>query len=137
MPLTPDPASAAAAAARKRELANITPDDIDSERLDHMSRRLFNVLDNQLKAAEQAKNENKDATARAADARTLASLQRTMEQLVRTERERAAMRNSRASKKDAKVRAEIDRKFSEIFGVEFKVKVSEPSDGSGTPSAPQ
>jgi hypothetical protein len=135
MPLTPDPASAAEAAARKRGLANITPDDIDSERLDHMVRRLFNELDRQLKQAEQSRNQSNDATVRAADARTLASLERTMERLSRAERERAAMHNSRASKKDAKVRAEIDRKFSEIFGVEFKVKVSEPSDGSGTPSA--
>ncbi len=125
MPLTSDPAVAAENAARKRELQTLTPDDIDSERLDTMVRRLFNELDRQLKQAEQSRNQSNDAAARAADARTLASLERTMERLSRAERERAAMHNSRASKKDAAIRTAIDTKFARIFGVTFEVGVPE------------
>jgi erythromycin esterase-like protein len=133
MPLTPDPASAAQAAARKRELSNLNPDDIDSEKVDQMVRRLFNELDRQLKQAEQSRNQSNDATARAADARTLASLERTMEHLSRIERDRAAMRNSRASKKNEAVRKEIERKWTRILEIAVAEEILGQPDGSGAP----
>ena len=115
MPLLPDPEIAAANAARVK----LKPEDIDSDWLDDMVKRLFNELDRQMKQVEYSRTGETDAAGRAANARTLASLERTLERLARTERERAAMHNSKAIKHDDSAIGAIERKISSILKVEF------------------
>jgi hypothetical protein len=118
MSLTPDSKIAAANAVRKQQ-EDIEDDEIDSDWLDAMVKRLFNELDRQMKQVEESRTGQTDSTGRAANARTLASLERTLERLARTERERATARNSKALQKDGNVRAEIERKITRIIGIEF------------------
>ncbi|MBS0273744.1 MAG: hypothetical protein JSR55_04930 [Proteobacteria bacterium] len=126
MPLISDPAVAAENAARRAQ-KKLNPEDIDSDWLDDMVKRLFNELDRQMKQVEDSRTGSADAQGRAANARTLASLERTLERLSRTERERAAQRTSKALTKDGNRRAEIERKIARIIGIEF-----ESSDLKGT-----
>ena len=114
MPNTPDPTIAV-----QNAVVPLQPEDVDSDWLDQMVKRLFNELDRQMKQVEESRTGSTDATGRAANARTLASLERTLERISRAERERAAMRNSKALKKDGNIRAEIERKISRIIGIEF------------------
>ena len=125
MPLTPDPQSADESAAFEGQETQLKPEDIDSDWLDHMVRRLFNELDRQMKQVEDSRTGSTDAQGRAANARTLASLERTMERLTRTERERQAQRTSKAMSKNGNRRAEIERKIARIIGIEFEKPGSE------------
>ena len=128
MPILSDPAVAAQNAARRAQ-EKLTPEDINSDWLDDMVKRLFNELDRQMKQVEDSRTASTDATGRAANARTLASLERTLERLSRTERERAAQRTSKALTKDGNRRAEIERKISRIIGIEFEGQGSERTSG--------
>jgi hypothetical protein len=112
-PLTPDPESAPADAARKQQ-DKLKHDDIDSEWLDAMVKRLFNELDRQMKQVEESRTGQTDATGRTANARTLASLQNTMEKLSRMEAERDARRKIKNVTKDADARKELERKLDRI-----------------------
>jgi hypothetical protein len=124
MPITSDPVVAAENAARRTQ-EKLKPEDVDSDWLDDMVKRLFNELDRQMKQVEDSRTGQADAQGRAANARTLASLERTLERLSRTERERAAQRTSKALTKDGNRRAEIERKIARIIGIEFEDKGSE------------
>jgi hypothetical protein len=128
MPIASDPVVAAENAARRAQ-EKLTPEDINSDWLDDMVKRLFNELDRQMKQVEDSRTGQADALGRAANARTLASLERTLERLSRTERERAAQRTSKALTKDGNRRAEIERKIARIIGIEFEDKGSERTSG--------
>ena len=124
MPIASDPVAAAENAARRAQ-EKLKPEDINSDWLDDMVRRLFNELDRQMKQVEESRTACNDAQGRAANARTLASLERTLECLSRTERERQAQRTSKALTKDGNRRAEIERKIARIIGIEFEKPGSE------------
>jgi hypothetical protein len=128
MPIASDPVIAAENAARRAQ-EKLNPEDINSDWLDDMVKRLFNELDRQMKQVEESRTGQTDATGRAANARTLASLERTLERLSRTERERAVQRTSKALTKDGNRRAEIERKISRIIGIEFDSSGSEGTSG--------
>ncbi len=128
MSLTPDPQIAAANAARRQQ-EEFEHDEIDSDWLDAMVKRLFNELDRQMKQVEDSRTGQTDSGGRAANARTLASLERTLERLARTERERTAARNSKALRKDGNVRAEIERKITRITAIEFAPGRAGGTDG--------
>ena len=129
MPISSDPAVAAENAARRAQ-EKLNPDDINSDWLDDMVKRLFNELDRQMKQVEDSRTGQTDAQGRAANARTLASLERTLERISRTERERAAQRTSKAMKKDGTARAEIERKISRILEIEFAGSGARRADGA-------
>ena len=114
----------AAENAARRANEKLKPEDVDSDWLDDMVKRLFNELDRQMKQVEESRTGSTDAQGRAANARTLASLERTLERLSRTERERMAQRTSKALTKDGNRRAEIERKIARIIGIEFEDKGS-------------
>lgn len=73
----------------------IDPDDIDSEWLDRMVKRLFKELQKQLARIEATKpsdNDPKQASVRAANVRALSTIERTLERLMRAEQQRVAQR---------------------------------------------
>ena len=75
----------------------VTPQDIDPEWMNQMTNRLFAELKRELSQLENSKPraeyDQKDASVRALNARTLDSLQRTLERLTRMEAQRADRRS--------------------------------------------
>jgi hypothetical protein len=90
------------------------PGDIDEEWLDQMVKKLFRELEKQLAAVTRSKPG--DASARAANARTLNSLERTLERLARLERERAAVRERKVVRHDEDARAALERRLDKLAG---------------------
>jgi len=97
----------------------VKPQDIDSEWMDDMTKRIFTELKRELSQLENSKpkteHEKQDAATRALNARTLDSLQRTLERLNRMEAQRNARHSGTSKLKPADVRANIGRRVLEII----------------------
>jgi len=121
MPMTPQGGSDGDVAVRVP--AKFNPDEIDSNWMDHMVKRLFKELHRQLAQVENTKPsiapDKEDAGVRATNARTLHTLERTMERLARMESERAALRHSKVARKDENARAALERRINHIIAIEF------------------
>jgi len=95
----------------------VKPEDIDSDWLDSMVKRLFKALEVQLARIEATKpddNEPRKAQVRAANVRTLSAIERTLERLARLEQQRAASRKVRTSARYDEIRAEVERRIDRI-----------------------
>ena len=99
----------------------------ENEWLDQMVTKLQAELQKQLHAVTQAKNEDEDWRARAADARTLSVLERTLERLARVEREREAARERKVARHDKGARAALERRLDKLLGA------GKPGPGAGKP----
>jgi len=94
----------------------------DSGWLDLMVKNLKDELQRQLARVSDAKHENDDARARAADARTLATLQTTLERLGRLEQQRALVRERKVAKDADGARAALERRLDKLIGPGKKTK---------------
>ena len=95
----------------------VKPEDIDSDWLDSMVKRLFKALEVQLARIEATKpddNEPRKAQVRAANVRTLSAIERTLERLAQLEQQRAASRKVRTSARYDEIRAEVERRIDRI-----------------------
>lgn len=97
---SPGHRSDAVVVAALEKLWTITLDDIKSDWMDLMVKRLFRELNRQLLQVENEKPT--DNTKRLENARTLASLQQTLEKLARLERERELVREKKVKKSNAR-----------------------------------
>lgn len=95
-------------------LFDITLEDIKSDWIDLMVKRLFAELNRQMCQAEAQKAEDAKPGDRTENARVLASLQNTMEKLVRMEAQRDARRKGKNVAKNADARKELERKLDRI-----------------------
>ena len=91
----------------------ITSDDIKSEWMDIMVKRLFRELNRQLAQVESLKPEQASAGDRVQNARVLSSLERTLERLSRLEKERVARRERKGLNHDD-ARAALERRLDKL-----------------------
>ncbi|HVU22365.1 MAG TPA: hypothetical protein VHE09_16665 [Rhizomicrobium sp.] len=94
------------------------PDDIDSEWLDDMVKRLFKELQKQLARVEATKpddNDTKCAAVRTANVRTLDAIERTLERLVRMESERIASRQTKTAGKNEHLRVQLEYRINTLL----------------------
>jgi hypothetical protein len=96
-------------------LWEITPEDLKSDWMDLMVKRLFAELNRQLCQTE-SKQDKDMATAgeRLENARVLASLQQTLEKLARMEAQRDLVRKGKNVAKDADARKALERKLDQL-----------------------
>ena len=96
-------------------LWDITPEDLKSDWMDLMVKRLFAELNRQLCQAE-SKQEKDMPTGRDRldNARVLASLQQTLEKLARMEAQRDLVRKGKNIAKDADARKALERKLDQL-----------------------
>ncbi len=95
--------------------AGVTPEDIDSEWMNDMVKRLFRELNRQMCQLEGLKEGSSTGPDRAANARTLSSLERTLERLARMERERELLREKKVAKKNDEVRDALIRRLDQLL----------------------
>jgi hypothetical protein len=115
---------------RRRAAASVVaPGDIDEEWLDEMVKKLFRELEKQLAAVSRSKPATGDASARAANARTLSSLERTLERLSRLERERASVRERKVVRHDDDARAALERRLDKLLAAGKPDKLPAKPDG--------
>ena len=95
--------------------ADVTPEDIDSEWMNDMVKRLFRELKRQMCQLENLKEGTSTGPDRAANARTLSSLERTLERLARMERERELLREKKVAKKNDDVRDALIRRLDQLL----------------------
>jgi hypothetical protein len=93
----------------------VTPEDIDSEWMNDMVKRLFKELNRQMCQLESIKEGTGTAPNRAANARTLSALERTLERLARMERERELLREKKVAKKNDEVRDALIRRLDQLI----------------------
>lgn len=105
--------------------AGVTPDDIDTDWLDDMVKRLFKELNRQMCQLENLKEGSSTGPDRAANARTLGSLERTLERLSRMEREREALREKKVAKKNDEARDALIRRLDQLLEAGRAPKVPE------------
>jgi hypothetical protein len=111
--------------------AGVTPDDIDSDWLDEMVKRLFHELRRQLAQVEAAKpdsDEHKDAARRAANVRALSGIERTLERLARMEQQRAAARETKIAAKNDEARAALERQLDQLLAAGNAPKIPEGAE---------
>ena len=99
-------------------LKDIRPDDIDSEWLDDMVKRLFKELRRQLSQIESTKpqdDDTKNAAVRAANVRALSGIERTLERLARLEQQRALSRETKIRARNGEHRAELERRLDQLL----------------------
>ncbi|MGN6516515.1 MAG: hypothetical protein ACTHLR_11835 [Rhizomicrobium sp.] len=89
-------------------------DDLQSEGIDIMVKRLFAELNRQLCQVESKKDGELKAGERMENARVLASLQHTLERLARMEAQREAYRKGKNVAKDADARKALERKLDQL-----------------------
>ena len=114
-PMTNLPAVRRETAPISPQATGVRPDDIDSEWLDDMVKRLFKELNRQMCQLENIKEGTGSAPDRAANARTLSSLERTLERLQRMEREREALREKKVAKKNDEARDALIRRLDQLL----------------------
>jgi len=107
------------------KLWTITLDDIKSDWMDLMVKRLFSELNRQLLQIESQKPDIVDGGTRLQNARTLASLQHTLKELSHLEREREARRESKVKKTDA--RKTLESRLHQLSGRTAKAGVPDES----------
>jgi len=91
----------------------LTSDDINSEWMDIMVKRLFRELNRQLAQVESLKPEQASAGDRVQNARVLSSLERTLERLAKLEKEREARRERKGLNHDD-ARAALERRLDKL-----------------------
>jgi hypothetical protein len=111
---SPGHRSDAVVVAALEKLWTITLDDIKSDWMDLMVKRLFKELNKQLLQVEHRKAEELDKGERLQNARTLASLEQTLEKLARLERSREAAREKKVARTDA--RQTLERRLDQFSG---------------------
>jgi hypothetical protein len=100
------------------EAAGITPNDIDSEWMDQMVKRLFMELQKQLARVEATKPEDSDvkaASVRTANVRTLDVIERTLERLMRMELERVASRQTKTAVRNEQLRIQLEYRINTLL----------------------
>lgn len=107
------------------KLWTITLDDIKSDWMDLMVKRLFSELNRQLLQIESQKPDIVDGGTRLQNARTLASLQHTLKELSHLEREREARRESKVKKTNA--RKTLESRLDQLSGRTAKAGVPDES----------
>jgi hypothetical protein len=96
-------------------LWDITPEDLKSDWMDLMVKRLFAELNRQLCQAESKQDKDMPtAGERLENARVLASLQQTLEKLARMEAQRDLVRKGKNVAKDADARKALERKLDQL-----------------------
>jgi hypothetical protein len=95
-------------------LFDVTPEDVKSDWMDLMTKRLFAELNRQLCQVESEKKETPTSEDRVQNARVLATLQSTMERLARVEAKRNAHRKGKTIATDADLRKSMERKLDSI-----------------------
>jgi hypothetical protein len=105
------------------QMWEVTIDDINSEWMDVMVKRLFRELNRQLVQVESLKPEQACAADRVQNARVLASLERTLERLARLEKDREARREKKGLKHDD-TRKALERKLDKLVGRGREGKIS-------------
>jgi hypothetical protein len=109
-----------------QKLWTITLDDIKSDWMDLMVKRLFSELNRQLLQVENQKPEQAlDGPTRLQNARTLASLQHTLKELSHLEREREARRETKVKKTDA--RKTLESRLDQLAGRSAKAGLPDES----------
>jgi hypothetical protein len=95
----------------------VAPEDIDSDWMDEMVKRLFRELKRQLSQIEAAKpgGDRADAAKRAADIRALSGIERTLERLVRMEQQRALVRETKIAANNDERRAALIRRLDQLL----------------------
>jgi leucyl-tRNA synthetase len=112
-------------------IKDIGPDDIDSEWLDKMVKRLFKELQKQLARVEATKpddNDTKTASVRTANVRTLDAIERTLERLTRLENERISRRQMKTVVRNDELRAQLQRKIDNLLTYQGPSDSSEETD---------
>jgi hypothetical protein len=95
-------------------LIEVTAEDLKSDWMDLMVKRLFAELNRQLCQVESKKNEEMEKGDRMENARVLASLQQTLEKLARMEAQRDLVRKGKNVAKDADARKALERKLDQL-----------------------
>jgi hypothetical protein len=108
-----------------QKLWTITLDDIKSDWMDLMVKRLFSELNRQLLQVENQKPEHVQPGERLQNARTLASLQHTLKELSHLERERDARRESKVKKTNA--RKTLESRLDQLSGRTAKAGIPDES----------
>jgi erythromycin esterase-like protein len=113
------------------EALGVTPDDIDSNWMDDMVKRLFKELKRQLSQIESIKPENdevKRAAVRVANVRALSALERTLERLARMEQQRVASRKVRTAARNEEIRITLERRIDRLVIYSATQHVPEKSE---------
>jgi hypothetical protein len=105
------------------QMWEITIDDINSEWMDIMVKRLFRELNRQLGQVESLKPEQARAADRVQNARVLASLERTLERLARLEKDREGRRERKGLKNDD-ARKALECRLDKLAGPGGTAKIS-------------
>ena len=104
------------------KLWEVTLEDLKSDWMDLMVKRLFSELNRQLCQVESKKDEQMKPGDRMENARVLASLQQTLEKLARMEAKRDLVRKGKNVAKDADARKTLERKLSKLALAQKKAK---------------
>jgi hypothetical protein len=97
------------------KLWDVTPEDLKSDWMDLMVKRLFAELNRQLCQVESKKDSDMTTAGdRMENARVLASLQQTLERLARMEAQRDLVRKGKNVAKDADARKALERKLDQL-----------------------
>jgi hypothetical protein len=109
----------------------IKPQDINTDWMDEMAKRLFAELKRELSQLENAKPvtefDKKDASTRALNARTLDSLQRTLERLNRMEADRSARAATKGTINATEARKRLEPRILEIVA---RIRSERTAEGS-------
>lgn len=111
-----------AVVAAMEQMWEITIDDINSEWMDIMVKRLFRELNRQLVQVESLKPEQARAADRVQNARVLASLERTLERLARLEKDREGRRERKGLKNDD-ARKALECRLDKLVGPERAAEI--------------
>jgi leucyl-tRNA synthetase len=112
-------------------MKTIGPDDVDSEWMDQMVKRLFKELQRQLARVEATKpedNDTKTAAVRTANVRTLSAIERTLERLARMEQQRVASRKVRTTARNDELRAQLQHKIDLLLTYSGAPNAAEETD---------
>src|SRR5580692_6040013 len=112
-----------AVVAALEQMWEVTIDDINSEWMDIMVKRLFKELNRQLAQVESLKPEQARAADRVQNARVLASLERTLERLARLEKDREGRRERKGLKNDD-ARKALERRLDKLVGPDRAPEIS-------------
>ncbi|HVV65988.1 MAG TPA: hypothetical protein VHC42_10990 [Rhizomicrobium sp.] len=107
-------------------MKDVGPDDIDSEWMDQMVKRLFKELQKQLARVEATRpedNDTKQAQVRTANVRTLSAIERTLERLARLEQQRIARRQTKAVASNDDMRARLQHRINLLLDYRGEEKI--------------
>lgn len=128
MPHAPDRAVGRALTHADIREMGVMPDDIDSDWMDDMVKRLFKELRRQLAQVESTKphdDDTKAATVRATNVRALSAIERTLERLARMEQQRVVSRKVSTVARNDEIRAELERRLDKLLTYQSTPEVPE------------